>query len=51
MPAIDCTDSAKTSYLSRAWPAPTCCIYLLLTNYSILKTLYLIIRRVVLDIF
>jgi len=41
MPAIDWADSAKMGYLSRAWPAPTCCVYSFLSNYLILKTLYL----------
>jgi len=40
MPAIDWADSAKMGYLSRAWPAPTCCVYSFLSNYLILKTLY-----------
>jgi len=40
MPAIDWGDSAKMGYLSRAWPAPTCCVYSFLSNYLILKTLY-----------
>ena len=39
MPAIDWGDSAKMGYLSRAWPAPTCCVYSFLSNYLILKTL------------
>jgi len=29
MPAFDWADSAKMGYLSRAWPAPTCCVYAL----------------------
>ncbi len=40
MPAIDWADSAKMGYLSRAWPAPTSCVYSFLSNYLILKTLY-----------
>jgi len=39
MPAIDWADSAKMGYLSRAWPALTCCVYLFLSNYLMLKTL------------
>ena len=42
MPAIDWADSAKMGYLSRAWPAPTCCVYSFLSNYLILKTLYFV---------
>ena len=40
MPAIVWAKSSKIGYLSRAWPAPTCCIYSLLSNYLVLKTLY-----------
>ncbi len=42
MPAIVWAKSSKIGYLSRAWPAPTCCIYSLLSNYLVLKTLYVI---------
>ncbi len=41
MPAIVWAKSSKIGYLSRAWPAPTCCIYSLLSNYLVLKTLYI----------
>ena len=32
MPAIDWADFCIVAYLSRAWPAPTCCIYLFLSK-------------------
>ena len=44
MPAIVWAKSSKIGYLSRAWPAPTCCIYSLLSNYLVLKTLYVCCR-------
>ena len=45
MPAIVWAKSSKIGYLSRAWPAPTCCIYSLLSNYLVLKTLYVILAQ------